>query len=447
MMSLQLPINPNLAFFSDDQTLLSFVTDHFPTASIGNIQDLSDYVVGRMEARKALDYEIDGLVVKVNEIPVRDMLGSTSHHPRWAMAFKFDSPAATTILKDVQVQIGRNGRVTPVALLEPVRLGGSMVSRATLHNQEYIDMLELGVGDEVSISKRGDVIPAVDKVIDKNTMHPTVFKIPQACPFCTEKLQKIGAHQFCTNRACRERLKRSIVYFAARNQMDIDTLGEKTIDFLLENGFVKSIPDLYSFDYSRLLGQEGFKERKIDNLHRSIEKSKEQPFHKVLAALGFEGLAENTVRELVRGGFDSIDKIITAASAGEVASFADLDGFGEITARLIIKHFTDRSNLQLIMELRTLGLKFSEEIPSSGPEAISKAFQSQIWVVTGSLDFFHSRQKAVAEIEARVERVTATVTANTTHLLCGASPGSKLLRARKLGVRVVSEEEFRLMLK
>jgi DNA ligase (NAD+) len=443
MASLGFPVNPNLAFFSNDPDARSLVNDLFPAMTTGDIQDISEYVAERMSARDDLDYEIDGLVVKVNEIAVRQRLGATAHHPRWAMAFKFDSPVAHTVLKDIQVQIGRNGRVTPVAILEAVRVGGSVVSRATLHNQEYIDILELGIGDRVSISKRGDIIPAVDKVLEKARESPTVFKLPSDCPFCGKKIEKTGAHHFCMNRACPERIKRAIVYFAGRNQMDIDTLGEKTIDVLLDNGLIKGIADLYDFDYSRLQGLEGFKERKIENLRRSIEKSKEQPFHKVLAALGLEGLAGNTVRELIRRGFDSVEKLITAASNGDSASFADLDGFGDVTSRLIIDQFTDPENLRLIRRLRKAGLNFSEK---GGPDDLPEIFQNQIWVITGTLLSFSPRQKAVEEIEVRGGRVSAGVTSKTTHLLAGASPGSKLAKARELGVQIVNEEEFRKML-
>ncbi|MCP5103498.1 MAG: DNA ligase (NAD(+)) LigA [bacterium] len=310
-------INKNLGYFSDDEEKQSIVNEKLPEITVGNIVELADYVKRRMEQRDKLDYEIDGLVIKVNEIDVRDALGYTAHHPRWALAFKFDAPTAQTRVKDIQVQVGRNGRVTPVANLEPVKIAGSTVARATLHNQEYIEMLELGAGDFVSISKRGDIIPAVEEVLEKDPDNPTVFKFPQKCPFCESSLEKEGAHHFCKNRECPERVKRSIIYFAAKNQMDIDTLGWKTITFLFDKGFVKSIPDLYTFDYDELLTEEGFKEKKVNNIKNSIEKSKEKRFRKVLTSLGFDGLGTSAVGDLVKNGYNSVEKIMEAASRGD----------------------------------------------------------------------------------------------------------------------------------
>lgn len=371
-------------------------------------------------------------------------MGYTSHHPRWATAFKFDSPVSITVLKDIQIQIGRNGRVTPVAILDPVRISGSTVSKATLHNQEYIDLLELGIGDTVSISKRGDIIPAVEEVIDKNSEHPSVYKFSLKCPFCSSELEKDGSHHFCKNRNCPERVKRTIIHFAAKEQMDIDGLGEKTIDFLFQRGFVKSIPELYTFEYDLLLEEDGFKEKKVKNIKKGLEKSKTMPFKKVLLSLGFEGLGVNTVSELIQNGFNSINKITKAASEKKYEVFSSLEGFGDVMADLIVQQFSDRRNLKLIEELKQIGLNFEEKIRDKSD--VKSIFENQVWVITGSFAFFVPRSKAADEIEKRGGKISNSFTSKVTHLLCGSSPGSKLNRAKEMGIRILDEDEFRKLI-
>jgi DNA ligase (NAD+) len=440
-------INPNMGFFSGNKENLATVKDKLPEIATGAIDKLADYVQARMKERERLDHEIDGLVIKVNELDVRENLGYTSHHPRWAIAFKFDAPTAQTKLIDVNIQVGRNGRVTPVGILEPVKIAGSTVARATLHNQEYIDMLELGKGDDVGISKRGDIIPAVEEVIEKNPDNPTVFKFPENCPFCESVLQKDGAHHFCKNNECPERIKRSIIYFASKNQMDIDSLGDKTIAFMFEKGFIKDIPGLYTFDYDQLLNEEGFKEKKVGNIKKSIENSKQRPFRKVLTALGFDGIGTSAAADLVKNGYYSIGKIIETAAQKDVEVFAGIEGFGEITAQLLIKHFTDPQNLELIKQLKEIGLNFEEEPPKEQEaDKSTLTFKDQVWVITGSFEHFNPRSKAAEEIEKRGGKTTGSVSSKTTHLLAGDSAGSKLDKAKKLNVPIIHETEFLEML-
>jgi len=444
MMHLGFRINPKLGFFSDNQDQFNSFKGKFPDLTTGTVTDLYDYIEVKTKDRMNLEYEIDGLVIKVNQIPIQKRLGSTSHHPRWSIAYKFDAPVGHTRLVEIQIQIGRNGRATPVAILEPVKLGGSIVSRATLHNQEYIDMLELGIGDTVAISKRGDVIPAVEEVVDKDPRNPSIFKLTESCPFCGIKLIKDGSHHFCKNQKCPERIKRSLIYFASRDQMDIEGLGEKTIDLLFEKGFIRSIPDIFTFDYDRLLDLDGFKEKKIQNIKKGIESSKKKPFSKVLSALGFEGLGSTTVSELIAGGYASITKIMDAASKNRLEEFSSIEGFGETTARLIISQFSDPQNVKLIEALKKIGLCFKES-PPNRPEA-PMIFLNQLWVITGSFRHFSPRSKAVEEIEKRGGKVTESISGQTTHLLCGDSPGSKLEKAHNLKIRIIPEDEFLDML-
>lgn len=437
-------VNDRLAYFCDDSLRRRRAQELFSEAEAGPLSAVEEFLRRRGAERGQVAYDIDGLVIKLADLPARQELGFTAHHPRWAMAYKFEAPQARTVLLDVQVQVGRNGRVTPVALLGPVALAGSTVTRATLHNQDYIDMLELGPGDLVAVSKRGDVIPAVDEVLEKSETDPSVFRLPELCPFCASRLAREGAHHFCRNALCPERQRRALAYFCAREQMDIETLGEKTIAFLYEKGWVRAIPDIYRFDYSRLEGEEGFKERKVARIRQSVEKSKEQPFRRVLAALGFEGLAAAVAQALIDHGFADIERILEAAAGDDWQAFAAVEGIGEATARQLVAHFRDPANLELIRELRAAGLRFREE---GAAQRLDDSFAGQVWVITGSFAAFNPRSQAAGEIRRRGGRVAESVSARTTHLLAGANPGSKLARAEKLQVRVVFESEFQELIK
>lgn len=229
--------------------------------------------------------------------------------------------------------------------------------------------------------------------------------------------------------------------------MDIDTLGDKTIAFLFEKGFVKDIPDLYTFDYDQLLKEEGFKEKKVANIKASVENSKKQPFRKVLTALGFDGLGTSAVSDLIKNGFNSIDKIIETAAGKKVEDFSNIEGFGEITARLLIEHFNDPQNLELIKRLKEVGLNFEEEAAAQQEtEGLPLPFKDQVWVITGTFEHFSPRSKAAEEIEKRGGKVTGSVSSKTTHLLAGESAGSKLDKAKKLNIPIINETEFLDML-
>jgi DNA ligase (NAD+) len=433
-------INPRLGFFSANEAKRLQVRQLFPRITVAPLEAVHEYIQHQVQTRRDLPYDIDGLVVKVVETDVRQELGTTAHHPRWAMAYKFDAPQAQSELMEVQIQVGRNGRVTPVAILKPITLSGSVITRATLHNQDYIEMLELGIGDLVSISKRGDIIPAVEEVLEKSKFNPSIYRLPGQCPFCSSPLHKEGAHHFCKNEVCPERRRRVLSYFCAKDQMDIETLGEKTIAFLFARGWVQNIPDIYTFDYNLLAKEEGFKEKKIARICASVEKSKSQSFARVLAALGFEGVASAVVADLIAHGYDSVDKIIVVARKNDWEAFAQIAGIGEITARLLVAHFSKPENLQLIANLREIGLQF--QVENTGSERIDDSFAGQIWVITGSFECFNPRNLAVEEIVKRNGKVAETVSSRTTHLLVGSSPGSKLAKAKKLGIQIVNEAEF-----
>ncbi len=437
--SLTFPVSKKIAFFSDDSDYLDRIKKKLPFITIGPVNKIFNYIEKKTRERDILDYDIDGLVIKVNGLSLRKELGETSHHPRWAIAYKFDSPAAETILEDIVIQIGRNGRVSPVAILTPVPIAGSIVSRATLHNQEYIDILELGIGDRVSISKRGDIIPAIERVIEKDSLNPSIYKIRTDCPFCGTHLVKEGAHHFCKNTECPERIKKSIVFFVSKGQMDIDTLGEKTVGFLLSKGYIKGIPDIYTFDYDKLLGEEGFKEKKIDNIKKSIVKSKENDFAAVFTSLGFEGIGKVAVADLIKNGFDSFDKIKETAKNGNIETISDIPGFGDITAQFLFRHFNDKKKLKLIDDLARVGLKMKTGEIKEKEEQI---FSGETWVITGTFDKYNPRSLAEAEIKKRGGKVTNSVSSKTTRILVGKAPGSKLEKSEKLGITILNEDEF-----
>ena len=441
-----LPVNSYFGFFTSqnisdelrDKIILSF-----PNNTIGNLRDSADYLLKFSQIRKTLGYDIDGLVIKINDLALREKMGMTEHHPRWAVAYKFDAPTAQTKLQGVTFQVGRGGRITPVALLEPVELAGSVISRATLHNEDYIHMLGINVGDTVNISKRGDVIPAVEEVVEKGeNLEP--IKFPEKCPSCESVLVKDGAHHFCTNGKCPKKMLGRLQYFAGRGQMNIESLGDKTLEFLFEQNFVREISDIYTFDFGKLFGTEGYGEKKIRNIFQSIEESKKNPFPIVLASLGLKDIGGKAA-EILTKNFKSIDEIIDAARERNVSIFTDIDGFGETLAQSVIDSFTDENMLEQIEKLKAAGLKFAVE--ETVDEAEVNLFLSGTrWVVTGSFETFKPREKAAELIKKHGGEVLSSVSGKTTHLLCGEEAGSKLEKARKVGAEIVNEQAFIKML-
>ncbi len=410
----------------------------------GTFDSLSSYVARLTKERKTLSYEIDGLVIKVNETDVRKKLGFTGHHPRWAIAYKFESPEGSTIVKSIDIQVGRTGRITPVARVEPVLIGGSTISNVTLHNQDYINLLELAIGDTVSVSKRGDVIPAVERVIDKNESNNSVWKMPLVCPSCDFELILKGAHHFCINPDCADQIKGKIFYFIGKNQMDIDGFGPETADFLIKQKFIKTIPDIYRFNYNLLEGFPGFGAKKINLISEGVKKSLDQPYRRVLPSLGLPELGKKAVELLINAGLRNIDDLINIAAYRDIDRLEQIKGIGVRTAEIIINEFSSRSTLELISDLKKAGLNFIE---NEAENVFPQIFSGQTWCITGSFENFKPRTLASDEIEKRGGRTTSTVTGKTTYLLAGESAGSKLLKARNLGTSIVSENDFMEMLK
>ncbi|MCF7927572.1 MAG: NAD-dependent DNA ligase LigA [Spirochaetales bacterium] len=424
-----------------------------PSASGSDWEEFKAFLKQENEERDSLTYEIDGLVIKVNELAPRERLGYTSHHPRWAVAYKFESPQGITRVRDIEVQIGRTGRATPVARVEPVSIGGSTITNVTLHNQEYISALELSIGDQVAVSRRGDVIPAVERVIEKDAGSPPVWKMPENCPSCGRKLQQKGAHHFCVNPDCPAIRFGRLRFFAAKGQMDIDNLGPETVNTLFEMGLVEDIADFYRADYSQLLGQEGFGPKKVELIKRGVEKSKQRSFRTVLTALGISDLGENVADLLISGGFSSMEGLLEAADRDDRDALSAIAGIGPKMAEGILSSLRDRRLREQISALAEAGISMSAEEDrrkaageaSGGEESgqdLPRIFEGQTWCVTGSFESFTPREEAMEEVKKRGGRVVSSVTGKTTHLLAGSGAGSKLEKARSLGVSVVDEAEF-----
>ena len=405
--------------------------------------DIVEFIETERRQRRDLDYEIDGMVVKVDELAAREALGYTGHHPRWAIAFKFESPQGVTTVKAIDVQVGRTGRITPVARVEPVKLSGATISNVTLHNQEYVDLLELAIGDRVAVSRRGDVIPAVERVLEKNESGASTWKLPPACPTCGTALVKQGAHHFCPNEDCPDQVRGRLSFFVGRGQMDIVGIGPETIEVLLKNGLVKDVADLYSFDPDKLLELDGFGEKKVAQIRAGLARSLGQPFHVVFPSLGIPDIGSKVAELLVEAGYRDIDSLLAIADEGKADPLLEIHGIGERTADTLIRELGRPQMRARIERLRKAGVQFSEPEAAGGQSDMPQVFAGQTWCVTGSFESFTPREKALEEVIQRGGKAASSVTSATTHLLVGASPGaSKLEKARKVGAQQVSEKEF-----
>ena len=421
------------------------------------------YVEERAAARPDLPYDIDGLVLKVDRLAAREAMGSTEHHPRWAIAVKFDAPEGVSVVRSIQVQVGRTGRVTPVARIDPVPIAGSTIANVTLHNQDYVDSLELAVGDTVAVSKRGDVIPAVERVLEKDPAGEPVWRMPAECPSCGSALTVQGAHSFCPNAGCPDQVRGRLRFFVARDQMDIAGLGPATIDLLVDRGWARDIADLYRFDPQLLLGEEGFGEKSVAALATGIEASKAKPFAIVLPALGLPDLGPKVTDLLLHAGFRDIDSLYAAVDAGDADVFTGIDGIGERTAESIMRQLGKPDPLTgsrmstwratprgLIAALRARGLRFavdpSDPAFTEGAGGREQPFAGQTWCITGSFEAFKPRALAAHAIRARGGTVIGALSGATTHLLAGTGGGSKVTKADAASVQIVDEQAFLILL-
>lgn len=391
-----------------------------------------------LEQRETLAYEIDGIVVKVNDFALQDQLGIKTRSPRWAMAYKFPARQETTQIKDIIAQVGRTGALTPVALMEPVKVGGVEVSRATLHNQDEIDRKDVRIGDWVVIQRAGDVIPEVVKVItSKRTGGEKAYKLPDTCPVCGSETVRLEgeAAQRCINASCPAQVKERIYHFASKGAMDIDGLGEKLVDQLVDKQYVTNVADLYFLSKEQLAGLERMAEKSAENIIKAIEESKNRTVDRVLFALGIRFVGEHVARVLIRA-FHSLDRL-KDATQDDLMSVHEI---GPQVAESVVDFISKDENLQMIERLKQGGVKMRPLQTSSQP----KLLEGKTLVFTGALQTL-SRSEAQKLTEQLGGRASSSVSKNTDFVVAGENAGSKLTKAEELGVAVISEDEFRKM--
>ncbi len=392
------------------------------------------------EKRETLPYDIDGVVIKVNSIRQQELLGTIAKSPRWAIAFKFSARKAETLLKGITLQVGRVGTITPVAELEPVFVGGSTVARATLHNEDYIRDLDLRIGDTVVVEKGGDVIPKVSGYV--RTMRPpgvVPFVMPPQCPDCGSRIHRLEgeANYFCENAECPAQVRARIGHFAHRGAMDIEGLGEAAVDQLVSLGLVQNYADLYTLHKRKaeLIEVERWGEKSAQRLLDGIERSKNQPFNRVLFALGIRHVGEGVARLLVEQ-FPSMDALV-AASVEELQA---ISAVGPRIAESIVLFFREKHNRDVVQRLKKAGLTMRAPARST-----TGTLSGMTFVLTGTLPSY-TREEAKRIIEANGGTVASGVSKNVRYVLAGEDAGSKLAKARQLGIEIISEDQFKSMI-
>ncbi len=392
------------------------------------------------EKREELEFGIDGAVIKIDDLDFRDILGSTTKVPRWAIAYKYPPEKKETKLKDIICQVGRTGAITPMAILEPVKLAGSTISKTTLHNEDFIKEKDLKIGDTVVIQKAGDVIPEVVEVVkEKRTGKEIEFTMPEFCPVCgSPAIRETGeAVRRCVNIECSAVLQRSIVHFASKEGMDIIGLGYSIIEQLIEKGLVKDITDIYKLKLGDIASLKKDGKKFASNLIEAIEKSKQNDLSKLITALGIRHIGGKSSKILAKK-YKSMDKLMDASF--EELSY--MDDIGEITANSIKTFFMQEQNRNLIEELKKSGvnMNYIED------ETADDRFFGKVFVLTGSLEKY-TRDEASNIIEKFGGKTSSSVSKKTDYVLAGEEAGSKLTKAQSLGVKIISEEEFIEMIK
>jgi DNA ligase (NAD+) len=390
--------------------------------------------------RYELDFDIDGLVIKVNSLEARSVLGNTSKSPRWATAFKFPAEQKLSRIEDIVIQVGRTGILTPTAILKPTLVAGSIISRASLHNEDYIYSKDIRIGDTVVIQKAGDIIPElVEVVIEKRTGNEQSFSFPTQCPACGSKVMRIEGEAAvrCTDNSCPAQLKRLVEHFVSRNAMDIDGLGPAIITQLVDRGIIADAADLYYLELSDMLKLDRMGPKLASNILAAIENSKGRGLDRLLNALGIRLVGERASRILAERFID-LDRLIGASKDQLTA----IDEIGDKMADSITAFFKEKDNLALIEKLRSAGLDFTYK--TSG-QAIDQVFSQMTFVLTGSLQKL-KRDQAKAIIEERGGKVSGSVSKKTDYVLAGDKAGSKLDRAKELNIKIITEEDFMKMI-
>ena len=412
---------------------LGFKTNYKLNGLAKDVNDIINYIDDLGSKRSNLPFEIDGVVLKVNSLEDEAKLGFTERVPRWGIAYKFPAEEVLTTLKEIKFTVGRTGKITPNALFSPVHVAGSVISKATLHNEDYCLDKDVRVGDVISIRKAGDVIPEVVEVKkERRTGKEVPFKMIENCPMCASKLVKEDANYFCKNDLCPARKMEGLIHFASRNTMNIDGLGERIIEDFYNMGFIKSISDIYLLSNHKedLIELEGFGEKSVNNLLESIENSKNNSLEKVLFALGIRHVGKKTAKILAKR-YKNIDNIINV----NIDELTNVNDIGEIIAKSVKTYFDDPLNLKLIEDLKKLGLNFEYKDDSSDDTLSGMTF-----VLTGTLEKY-KREELTKILEDKGAKVTSSVTKKTTGVIVGDKPGSKYDKALKLGVKIYNEED------
>ncbi len=391
--------------------------------------------------RDTLDYDVDGVVIKVNSTEQQKLLGSTAKFPRWSISYKFPARQATTKIEKIVIQVGRTGALTPVAILEPVSLSGVTISSSSLHNQDEIKRKDIRVNDTVLIERSGDVIPKVVSVMkERRTGKEVKFRFPSVCPVCDSTTFKPEGEVIsrCTNPSCPARLKGSLLHFASRRAMNIEGLGESLVNQLLERKLVEKIPDLYSLKYEDLVELERMGPKSSKNLLDEIEKTKQRNLTRLIYALGIRYVGERTAQALA-AHFKSLDALINAS----IEELTQIEDVGPKVAESVVFFFDQPENQELISKLKKAGLNFF--LKAAEREDV-KSLEGQKYVLTGTLSSF-SREEAKEIIEELGGTVTSSVSRNTRYVIAGESPGSKLQKAQELGIPTLDEKGFLKLVK
>ena len=395
----------------------------------------------QLEARRNnLPYEIDGSVIKVNSLSLQNIIGVRSRTPRWAIAGKFKAQQATTVIHNIVASVGRTGAVTPVAKLEAVEVSGVTVTNATLHNQDEIDRKDIRIGDTVVVERSGDVIPKVIKVISsKRPAGTKPYHLPNSCPVCDHELYRSEDEVVyrCHNHACSAQVKGHLQHFVSKNALDIDGVGEKLIEQLVDQGLINTVDDLFRLDQATLSGLERMGEKSASNVLASITNAKETTFARFVFALGIRHVGEHTAK-ILEQAFQGDVEIFREASFDALEA---IDEIGPIVAESIIRFWEDEANNEIVVACFEMGITLQ-----AAPELLPQTLVGKTFVFTGSLEIY-TRKEAQKLVESRGARASGSVSKNTDYVIAGAGAGSKLTRAKELGVSILSEQEFENLLK
>ena len=419
---------------------LGFVTNYKLNGYAKNVKDITNYIDSLSEKRDNLPFEIDGVVLKVDNLEDEKRLGFTSRVPRWGIAYKFPAKEVLTTLKEIKFTVGRTGKITPNAIFSPVHVSGSLVSKATLHNSDYCIDKDVRVGDTISIRKAGDVIPEVVEVkLDRRKEDSVPFKMIENCPMCNSVLVRKDANHYCKNEHCPSRKIESLIHFSSRDAMYIEGFGESIVEDFYNLGYLKNIDDFYILDKYKdeLMLLEGFGEKSISKLLESASNSKKNSLERLLFGLGIRYVGKKTAKILSKY-YKTIDNLIKA-DFDELKSINDI---GDVIAKSIVDYFSDEKNINLINRLKDLNLNMrylGEEVNTSNENINGKTF-----VITGTLS--RPRDEIKEEIEGLGGNVTGSVTKKTDYVIAGEKAGSKLTKANELGIKVLTEEEYNNML-